>query len=595
MESKLVLVISILLVLLGIISRNFIFLILASVSVILVRPNFLKIDILARKVRGFILFNRKILENEYRIIDGILESKGEYKAFVIVDDIPFDYRDLSNEGLRAKVVSFHKVLDVVDNVDIIFRKKSINKNKFLESLFRRAQNLRVITEADPSNEKAKNELLMVQEMIKKISEGEPPFQYIIYFVVTSPSREQALASATLLRKGLESIGIKARLAITSEVEDFITSGYIRRKEKVGFPTQIPYLTVFSIPKSPTYQIISDGVYLGKEIGTARSVFWNLEKTMNPHVLVIGPSGAGKTEFLISTGVKINTWYHIPVVFFDVKNDIKLRLRRKGIKPVILNPLIYSINLLKIYENINQGIYVSQLENIISNSFRMDKYSSSILYKVITEAFSRFQEPTWNSVIELINQLDVTEEVKIYLSKIVNKIKSVDIESSDESLVDKIEEGVYVIDLSLIKSEELKRFVIYSILVKIINKYNIADDKLKISLVIDEAWTILRSESEDYSLVADIIKRGRGYGIILMMATQNLYDLGELSDIFLENSGLLVFMNNGDKKFWSEVKRFANLSEEEIYRELSFLGRGEGVIRFIGDPRPLVVKLDTFAS
>jgi hypothetical protein len=284
-----------------------------------------------------------------------------------------------------------------------------------------------------------------------------------------------------------------------------------------------------------------------------------------------------------------------VVFFDVKNDIKLRLRRKGIKPVVLNPLIYSINLLKIYENINQGIYVSQLENIISNSFRMDKYSSSILYKVITEAFNRFQEPTWNSVIELINQLDVTEEVKIYLSKIVNKIKSVDIESSDESLVDKIEEGVYVIDLSLIKSEELKRFVIYSILVKIINKYNIADDKLKISLVIDEAWTILRSESEDYSLVADIIKRGRGYGIVLMMATQNLYDLGELSDIFLENSGLLVFMNNGDKKFWSEVKRFANLSEEEIYRELSFLGRGEGVIRFIGDPRPLVVKLDTFAS
>ncbi|BCU70522.1 DNA import protein CedB [Stygiolobus caldivivus] len=593
MENKHLIIVPILLLFLSIFSRNLIFLVLALVSLILLEPNLI-MKLFRGKLNFFNLF-KKQSNNNYSIENGILTINGVFKAFLIVDDIPFDYRDFTNESLRSKIVSFHKVLDIVNNVDIIFQKKGLDKNKFLENLFRKAQNLRVIIESDPSNEKAKNELSLVQEMIKRISEGEPPFQYVVYFIITAESREESLAEANLLRKGLESIGIKARLASRYEIEEYLDRGVIRAKEKIGFPTQVPYLTTFSFPKSPNYRLISEGIYLGREIESSRPIFWNLNTTMNPHTLVIGPTGSGKTEFLISTGVKINTLYQIPVLFFDVKNDIKLRLKNYGIKPIVLNPLLYSLDLLSAENKANYGIYASQIENIITNSFRLDKYSSSILYKVILDALHKYQHPSWDNIIELINELDITDEFKIYLAKIINKIKSIDIESKGSSLVEKINDSIYVIDLSLIKSEELRRFVIYSILIKILDKYNIADDKLKISLVIDEAWTILKSENENYSLVADIIKRGRGYGIMLMMATQNIYDLGELSDIFLENSGLLLFMNNGDKKFWEEMKRFANISEDEIYRQLTFLGRGEAVIRFIGDPRSLVIKLDTLTN
>jgi len=154
--------------------------------------------------------------------------------------------------------------------------------------------------------------------------------------------------------------------------------------------------------------------------------------------------------------------------------------------------------------------------------------------------------------------------------------------------------VYVVDLSLIKSEELRRLIMLSVLTKIYNKYSVADDKLKIALVVDEAWSILKSASE-YSIVMDLIKRGRGFGIMLLMATQNIIDFGQYSDIYLQNIGLIAFMNNGDKKFWQEVTRFVNVNDEEIEQQLTFLGRGEALIHFITDPRAVLVSLDTFAK
>jgi len=80
--------------------------------------------------------------------------------------------------------------------------------------------------------------------------------------------------------------------------------------------------------------------------------------------------------------------------------------------------------------------------------------------------------------------------------------------------------------------------------------------------------------------------------MLLLATQNIIDLGDYSDIYLQNIGLIAFMNNGDKKFWQEVLRFVNISDKEISNELSFLGRGEALIRFITDPRPVIISLDT---
>ncbi|TRM74811.1 AAA family ATPase, partial [Sulfolobus sp. A20-N-F8] len=145
----------------------------------------------------------------------------------------------------------------------------------------------------------------------------------------------------------------------------------------------------------------------------------------------------------------------------------------------------------------------------------------------------------------------------------------------------------------IKNEEIRRLIIYTFLYEIYNKISLDNvfEIPKVFIVLDEAWTILKAENEDYPIVADLIKRGRGHGISIIMATQNIEDLGELANIYLDNVGLALFMNNGDRKFWEEVKRFTSIDDELIGNRLMYLNKGEALIRFLGDPRPILMKLD----
>ena len=537
---------------------------------------------------SMILNKNKQKTNSIVIKDGVYIIDNKVKGVLVIDDIPFDYRDLTDESLRTKIVSFHKVLDVLGEAEVIFKKQMIDKNAFLQKLFQKATTLRVTIESDPSNERAKNELEMVQTMIKKINEGEVPFHFIIYIVVDGKSEENALSSLQLLSKGLESIGIKPRKATRNDIIRLLEDKALYKGQ--AFPTQIPFLTAFSLPKSPKFEFFEDGIYLGKEIGTNRAVFWNYGKLLNPHVLLIGPTGAGKTEFLISLAYKVNLFSDIPIVFFDTKSDIRLRLKKYGVNIKVLNPIIYSLGLLT-PNGTSLDSYITQLENIIEYSYQLDRYNASILYKILKTIFQKYEKPTWDKALEELENLDLPYQMKTYLYRIISQIKEYD-GGSKYNIVDKIDDNsVYVIDLSLIKSEEVRRLLMLSILTKIYNRYNIADDKLKIGLVVDEAWAILKDTNE-YSIIADIIKRGRGYGIMLLMATQNIIDLGQYADIYMQNIGLIAFMNAGDKKFWQEVGRFAHINDAEIQQQLSFLGRGEALIRFITDPRPVIVSLDT---
>ena len=523
--------------------------------------------------------------------DGILKINGKIKGVLVVDDIPFDFRDESNETLRVKIIQFHKVLDALGSVEITFKKEMIDKNEYLGKLFLKVQNLQIIVEKDPSNARAKRELELTQAMIKKINEGEMPFRYVIYFFVNAKSEEDAKASTQLLRKGLESIGIKARPARRGEILDLLQDRIATRTE--GLPSQVPFLTVFSLPKSPKFELMEDGVFLGQEIGSNKAVFWNFSKMLNPHTLVVGPTGAGKTEFLISFAYKLSVFADIPVVFFDTKSDIKLRLRKYGIDAKILSPLMYHLSLLK-PEGVSLESYISQLEEILASSFELDRYTSAILFKAMKNAFLKYEKPTWENVIDELEKFDLPLEKKTFLFRVLSQTEQFEGDDDRYDLVKAIDKGgVYVVDLSLVRAEELRRLIMLSVLTKIYNRYNVADDKLKIALVVDEAWSILKNVSED-SVVMDLIKRGRGFGIAMLMATQNIQDFGDHADVYLENIGLIAFMNNGDKKFWNEVTRFVNISDEEIVRQLTFLGRGEALIHFINDPRPVLVSLDSFA-
>ncbi len=545
----------------SIMSRNYILLLLGIIFIIMFNFEYIF------KKFNFLSFKRYV------------KNQDTSKLVILkVKDLQYDYRDLSENELKSKIILFYKVLNNIKNIDIIIRKEYVDKQKYLNNLILKAQNLQIMLDADPSNEKARKELEFVRTVSKKIVEGEEPFKYSMYFVIKGENENEVRANVEIVKRGLSSLGI--------EIEEVKDSGpFFRGKlddKKIILPTLIPYITPFAFTSKVRTEFISEGVYIGRDIETATPVFWNYKRIINPHILVIGPTGSGKTEFLLSVASKLSLIEDKLVIIYDTKGDIKKRLKQYKIPFNLINPFVYSLGLLNSdYPSIElKSLYI---EKILSNSFLLDRLQSSIIYKFLVE---NPDITDWKEFAEKVSEMLEDTNLSVYFYRIFSILNSFDYHG--RTIYENLNKGINVIDLTLISSDEIKRLIINTTLSQLYLNGKVMDDVIDKVVLVDEAWTILREER--MPLVSDIVKRGRGYGISLLMATQNLSDLGENADIYLDNVGLLVFLNNGDMKFWEEVRRFAKLNSEDL-EKLRYLGRGEALVRIINDPRPIQIKVD----
>ncbi len=411
----------------------------------------------------------------YNIEDGVFYSEKKASAVLIIDDIQMDYKDFTNSNLKSYISSFYKILDIAKDINIVLKKESFDKNSYVESLSQKMQALRIMIDSDPSNEKAKRKLELMETIISRIESGENPFKYEMYIIVNSKDKNSALATASMIRQGLEGLGIKTRIATLNEIRELLKD-FFRSKlnfNKIVLPTQIPYLTPISIEKKPNNGIIIDGILLGKDPNNNSLVFWNITKSQNTHLLIVGPTGSGKTEFLIWLSTLLNVIYGGTIILFDIKGDIKHRLSKYKVPFQLINPLFYRLGLLDEYE-IPIKIKLLQIEKILLNSFRLSKFSSSILYtylnRLIDTGYLKYRIK-WKDLEKYLDELN-DFQLKYYLGKLINILSSMEDSELPPLLHGISENEINVIDLTLIKSEEVKRLIIYSVLQEIYNKFSL---------------------------------------------------------------------------------------------------------------------------
>jgi len=341
-------------------------------------------------------------------------------------------------------------------------------------------------------------------------------------------------------------------------------------------------------------IHKSGILIGRIINSGRNVFWNPNSSMSPHIIVVGPTGSGKTETLISIATKMHSLLSTTILAIDVKGDIEARLLKRGyLFRSIDVPRTPLGSLYPFY--IDPSARAGQVFEAIVSSFDVnDIKMQAAIYKAIKRAYEKTPTPTWQNILSELSQED--EHVRIMISRIIDEISYLDSGKQQIGHYEIVEGEINIISLSKISKEKEDTLsyamnIVFQDMLNYMSSRHVDPRYVGGAIVIDEAWILTRKGRSSTRLL-NLVKLSRGYGLSVLLATQSFRDFGDDWDRILENSGLLIALSNPSKRFWSDASKFLKIDRETIEELMVVMGRGDALIRILPDPRPLLISLET---
>jgi DNA helicase HerA-like ATPase len=341
-------------------------------------------------------------------------------------------------------------------------------------------------------------------------------------------------------------------------------------------------------------IHKSGILIGRIINSGRNVFWNPNSSMSPHIIVVGPTGSGKTETLISIATKMHSLLSTTILAIDVKGDIEARLLKRGY--LFRSIDVPRIPLGSLYPSyIDPSARAGQVFEAIVSSFDVnDIKMQAAIYKAIKRAYEKTPTPTWQNILSELSQED--EHVRIMISRIIDEISYLDGGKQQIGHYEIVEGEINIISISKISKEKEETLsyamnIVFQDMLNYMSSRHVDPRYVGGAIVIDEAWILTRKGRSSTRLL-NLVKLSRGYGLSVLLATQSFRDFGDDWDRILENSGLLIALSNPSKRFWSDASKFLKIDRETIEELMVVMGRGDALIRILPDPRPLPVSLET---
>lgn len=445
-----------------------------------------------------------------------------------------------------------------------------------------------------------------------------PFEIEVFITASACSEEFVSALETLktrlriLKSALNSLGVDIEkvnaekasfklLAVELQLRGQSAFSRLvdrfRRRLTVADLVSLPLFTFIPLLGRAKFALRSSGVRLGIDLESGEEVYWNIDESTSPHILVVGPSGIGKTTFLAELSTSISR-IGIGVLVVDPKNEYRKFFESSGVEVshYTLGRSI-SIGLTEILKTLGSSSsrdIAEVLLDILSTHRELGKKEVfSCLYSTLS-SLNAISEGGDSEFINLLKRMTryCSEEYSEYVTnKVLTTLATVS--ASEYSLAKLIRElnKISVVDISTALSIDPSilplLLKVVSVAIRTSGITSLKKHKYWRMLVVDEAWTILRDNS--LTAVEELVRVGRSFGTIVALATQAVRDFTKALGPLVDNLGLLVVLPSTSAEYWEEVNRMLKVSSERVEKARS-LGRGYALVRIAPDPRATLIKL-----
>ncbi|MEM1674995.1 MAG: helicase HerA-like domain-containing protein [Desulfurococcaceae archaeon] len=533
------------------------------------------------------IFLKKILEKivdrhdvdfEIKPPDLIIKNKSNVNVirFLIVDEADFGLNTSSSEEIKRFVETYSSIVEKLpEGSEIKVIKQSIDLNKYISRLSNEILNLKAtidVVEEPHVKQRALVKLRVLESIYEYILRGNSVMRLNMIIKIRGSGRtvSEAISSVSTISSIvknllLNELKLRVRDASSRDINRIL-------KYEIGLKQEINVKNIvldthrvsslLPIPVSKKPDISDNGLLIGLDIESNWPVVIPYS-VLNKHVLVIGPTGRGKTTLLASIIENIVVDSGIKVMAIDFKSDL-IKYIGKGLVE-IATPQDYPLNIVykpDFIESIEWSLIVS---DILSNVLKIDQ---SYLVKILVKIVNRKNNSVENSDLLIDKDLSI-------LSPAIELLTS---RPNYNGLKKIINENV-VFDLSGHGSAFQNTYC--GLLLYLYKKIVFENNNVNRLIVIDEAWRI-----GSLRILLELVKEGRGRNIGVVMSTQNPSDLPRE---IIENTHLLIIFGSPNEDYRESIRRILGLPHS-LVSKLSYLNIGEAVLLNALDPHPVLIRI-----
>jgi len=322
----------------------------------------------------------------------------------------------------------------------------------------------------------------------------------------------------------------------------------------------------------------------------QNIYWKPQKEQNPHLLISGMSGSGKTETLKVICHELRN-QGVPLLIFDFHNDFT------AFGDNLINEKNIKIHPLQVLIGQKPKDVVYQVSSILKHTFdsltpvqegtirsAIKKfYKDSGIYDLSELNDGSIQLLPFLEFKECLRDVTADQRTRTSIDVKLDILFDYEVFSAQKDAInfDSLMNKSTIFQLKNAPSDDVKQIVAELMINKLIN-YSYHQDqtkKIRLYCILDEAHRMVYAGSP----IDKLMREARKYGIGVILASQRATDFNE---VLLANSGAILTLKQNlakDAKYiaknkWGDPERLMNAKQ------------GEGYIRFSSEKRAIEVQI-----